>query len=323
MARDVIITPERRARIRGRVVLYWDSKRQRYIQRSWPKGNGGDTPARKAARDQFVKAVALIKNAAGLDAQNAYRCAKDTQFLPRDLLMKAAMGTLFEWTDTTGQVWKGLRVLQSDIEALLKSISNITGSILVNAGDDWVALLPGTTGQVLTIPTDSNIPEWLDPTGGGGGAGFTGWFDVIMGAGSTTLGAGYCSAQPFILPAGFTSNGGAMYVINAYTGVNVAFGLYADNGNVPGALLASGAFSGDIAAQSILKVDFDTPYTTATDKIVWIVGVCDTSILVSGNDAPRNRYWNNHGVVLPDPAPATSEGSSAEGIASYGVAPGA
>lgn len=199
MARRKIIGPQPRAPYtRGALVVYWSDKWQRYVVRSWPKGNGGDTPKRKASRETFKQVTAIIKRAADLDVEASYRCAKSTQFLPRDLLAKAAYGTLMQFRDKSGTVWTGVRVLQSDIQALLASLGNNNGMILLNEDGEWVCLLPGDAGDVLTMDGTTGRAKWLPPSGGGGGS--AGAYSLVCpitgNAGDAYASLGYYATMP-------------------------------------------------------------------------------------------------------------------------------
>lgn len=58
--------------------------------------------------------------------------------------------------------------LDDIIGAQLDAISDERGSILYRGASRWVALPPGTAGQVLQTQGPSADPVWADPSGGGG-----------------------------------------------------------------------------------------------------------------------------------------------------------
>lgn len=161
-------------RIKGVLRSHFDTKRNVWIVRSWPKGNGGDTPKRKAAREQFMAVQQMIKNATSDEVAAAQEITAGTPLLVRDVLMKAAYGTLIEATGKDGSQWMGIRDVQPSAQMLLNSISNVVGSMLYKGPDGWVGVNIGSPGQVLTVDGDTVLPAWKDPTGGGGGvSGFT------------------------------------------------------------------------------------------------------------------------------------------------------
>lgn len=53
-------------------------------------------------------------------------------------------------------------------QALLDAISTTQGTVLYNNGTDWVALSPGTSGQVLTTGGAAANPSWAAAAGGSG-----------------------------------------------------------------------------------------------------------------------------------------------------------
>lgn len=72
------------------------------------------------------------------------------------------VGSSLEITCTSGAGGGG------DIQTLLDGISTNEGDILYYNGTDWVALAPGTAGDVLTSGGAGDVPTWETPTGGGG-----------------------------------------------------------------------------------------------------------------------------------------------------------
>lgn len=202
MARTTIMGQNQEgAKVQGILRVYWSEHFQRFIARSWPKGNGGDTPARAKARADFSQAVKLIKQVSPEDAISAYRVTKHTRFVPRDALMKAAYGVLFEVTTTDGTTWMGLRVAQKEIQTLLSSIGNDNGAILLCDLGQWVELLPGAAGQVLTIDAGTGQPAWITPSGGGGGSTTQGgwaWPHLTgVASGGTAVATEGCAFTPY------------------------------------------------------------------------------------------------------------------------------
>jgi hypothetical protein len=86
----------------------------------------------------------------------------NTPLLTRDILMKAAYGTLLTGTLKNGQLWTGVRMAGGNIQGLLNSITDIPGSILFRNATAWVGLPPGSADQVLGLSEDGITPEWVD-----------------------------------------------------------------------------------------------------------------------------------------------------------------
>jgi len=160
---------DRPLHLKGSLSVKYNQKFQRWVVRSWPKGNGGDTPRRYWARAAFVKAAELIKSASADDRAGAAALAKNTPFLERDILMMAAFGNLVQFTTPDGVTWIGARMANITAQQYLDSISTVDGSVLVRTSDGWVALLPGTADYVLTMNAGSGLPQWQPSAGSGGG----------------------------------------------------------------------------------------------------------------------------------------------------------
>lgn len=48
------------------------------------------------------------------------------------------------------------------LQAIMDTIGDTPGSILVRGPDRWIALPPGNLGDVLVVG-DGGVPEWRDP----------------------------------------------------------------------------------------------------------------------------------------------------------------
>lgn len=154
-------------RIRGLVHQHFNQKLGKWITRSWQSGNGGDTPARKAAREQFKQVVQMIKQATAEEVAGATLLTKNTPLLVRDVLMQAAYGKLLVAVTTDGKIWQGVRKLDATIQPLLDSLSTTPGAVIVRVAAGWIGIGPGTSGQVLAIDAATGYPAWKDEAGGG------------------------------------------------------------------------------------------------------------------------------------------------------------
>jgi hypothetical protein len=301
VARTTIIQPPAQGQLsRGRLHIYWSDKWQRWIVRSWPKGNGGETPKRKAVKDEFSRAVAMIKNAADLDVVNAYRVTPGTRFLPRDALMLAAYGKLIEWETTDGVAWMGVRVAQSQIETLLKSISGVEGAILTVVNGDWVALLPGTANYVLTINAATGRPEWLPATGGGGG-GITPVFGDLALGGPQALSANYISCVPVVAPGSMTINSVGMVFAAASATANWAVGVYDDSGNLPTNLLSQSAPQTGWAAGPTTQAALAAGVPVTAGQKLWLAFWTDTAFTANGAGYSDRVYLSWSSSTLKNP----------------------
>lgn len=164
------VTPQYRARrVAGALSVYYHSKAGRFVVRQYPQKPWKDTPKRKAARDEFVSAVKMIKHTIGENHAAAYEMSPGTNYVPRDILMLATFGKLLRAFDQTGKTYVSGRSAQLNAQQMLDAISNVPGAVLVRLADAWYGLDPGNGGQVLTLSESTGLPEWADAAGGGGG----------------------------------------------------------------------------------------------------------------------------------------------------------
>lgn len=97
----------------------------------------------------------------------ACEMAKNTEYIPRDIIMMAQMGTYYEIVRKDGTVMEIGRMATSNVQYILDLLDPEVGSVIVRKQDGWWAIAPGSPTQVLTMI--GNVPGWAD--GGGGGSG--------------------------------------------------------------------------------------------------------------------------------------------------------
>lgn len=148
-------------RLKGVQLAYFDTMRQKWITRSWPKAAKTRTMAQQQNNRAFKQAQWLIKNSTGEDLIASYKMADGTTFLARDVRMKAAYGVLFEVHFKDGTVWTSKRLAMNNIQQLLNSITDIPGSMLVRTPDGWQGLSPPSGEQLLGFNPIDGVPEWV------------------------------------------------------------------------------------------------------------------------------------------------------------------
>lgn len=159
-------------RMRGALRVFYSEKYQRYIAQSWPRSNGGDTPGRKAARAQFTRVVKLIKSSIDLDMDASIKLAEKSAFLPRDLRMMAATGTLIRAVMIDGTILESGRMKTASGSDVLDTITTLQGAMVQRGPVEWQALPPALDGQVITFNSTTGLWEARTPSGGGGGGGY-------------------------------------------------------------------------------------------------------------------------------------------------------
>lgn len=150
-----------KTRIKGKALQFYSPKYQRWITRSWPRGQGADTEKRALQRADFSSAVKLIKQVDPSEYQDAMDLSKGTPYLYRDLLMKAATGTLISFTDDTGRFWMPTRDAIQSIQPMLDSISAVPGSLLFRNSNFWAYVPPPSQDSILEYSQSTNNLDWV------------------------------------------------------------------------------------------------------------------------------------------------------------------
>lgn len=137
---------------------------------AWPRPRGRARSGYDLYRQiEFGIAAQLAAHPFPLDLIMAQRVTKDTTEVPRDWLMRCAMGTGIRITLEDGTELVPARMVTNNPLYWLDLITDLPGSVLYRANIGWIGLLPGETGQVLTFIDHDHI-VWADPAGSGGGS---------------------------------------------------------------------------------------------------------------------------------------------------------
>lgn len=145
------------------------------IVQAWPRKRGRSrNPVTIEQNLKFKEANQLAKYAPSDDQWMAIEVAKNSPLYPRDLLLAAMYGRLFETITVDGRRMVSMAVIE-DISSDLDLIGSTThGAILIRDDDLWTGLPPGAVGQVLTSGGGGANPFW-GAGGGGAGAYITGF----------------------------------------------------------------------------------------------------------------------------------------------------
>lgn len=145
-----------------------DSVRGVLRVRKWPKKRGPPKSAKQAFWvDWFIQANRLAKYADGMSLARAIEMTKDSGLYPRDVLLMAMRGRLYNWVDQDGWRWYSVAAI-GDISESLDVLGQTVGDILVRAVDRWRPPPAGSVGQVLTHAGPAAPPVWAPSTGVGG-----------------------------------------------------------------------------------------------------------------------------------------------------------
>lgn len=303
MPRVIIQAGTEGVKAKGRLRVFWSPHHQKWIARKWPSGNGGDTPRRAKSRADFTNAVRLVKKQTGEEVAMAYEVTRGIQFVPRDLLMKAVYGTLLEITDTSGKTWMGVRVAQQEIETLLNSISSIPGSMLLRDADEWVALLPGTAGQVLSIDAGTLMPYWSS-SGGGGGSAIPGLITSGQLGYEQSFSADYISVVPIVATADANISSIGLVMNNANATAQWVVGLYDDVGGRAHNLLSQSATQTGWDAGAIAQAPLAAAQSLVAGNVYWLAFWSDSAHHPYGPQNTVRYHYSWSSTSLPNPIPS-------------------
>lgn len=159
-----------RPRLPGNYYMVFNRRYQRWVVMTWPKRRTKVSPVTQRQNDTFRQQMKLVRAACGEDRSAAEEIAKAKPFLYQDYLMAACYGSLYDPVRSGTIYERSVRVANTEVNALLNSISSVPGSMLVRGTDEWLAILPGNAGDVLTMNVADDTPVWAPASGGGGGA---------------------------------------------------------------------------------------------------------------------------------------------------------
>jgi hypothetical protein len=158
------------------------------VVQKWPRKRGPKCTAKQQqARDDFINSVRMIKTPCEYDFAASYERAPGTDFLPRDLLMLATFGKIVSANLANGTKVIGVRILADQVQQLLNRISMTPGTLIMRNATDWVALLPGNSGDVLTSTGSGSLPIWSQGGGGSGGGAWMAPMSAPQAANFTTV----------------------------------------------------------------------------------------------------------------------------------------
>jgi len=135
-----------------------------WIVGKWPRKRGpAKTPLAAENQAQFAQVVAWCKQPMSADVEVAQSVTKGTGYLPRDLMESACYGLVCIAYTQDGRILYGRRMLTENAQALLDTITTVTGAMLVRTADGWIGLVPAMAGYVLTDNGPGAVPTYQAP----------------------------------------------------------------------------------------------------------------------------------------------------------------
>lgn len=136
--------------------------------RKWPRKRGTPKSASQLFWiDWFRQANLLAKYADAASHARAIEITAKSGLYPRDVLLAAMRGRLYQWNSPDGWKWYPVAAIE-DISESLDVLAQTVGSVLVRATDRWRAVVGGVIGDVLTNQGPGAPPAWVAGGGGGG-----------------------------------------------------------------------------------------------------------------------------------------------------------
>lgn len=153
---------------------------------AWPKPRDTmKTPAQRSAREQFLIAAEWSTQPVFNAMDFLLELAGQSYWTWRDVNMSCLYGKVITFTinGTTQLTYYSRRILMSEIQQYLDSITNAQGAILVRGPQGWQGLIPGAVGDVLAMQADG-LPDWVEGGGGGGSVNEAVWSNTYSGENS-------------------------------------------------------------------------------------------------------------------------------------------
>jgi len=131
------------------------------VSKSWPKKRGKKASEEQLAnQERFALAQRAANEAHPWQYMEAANMSHGTIWNRREMLVKAANGTLYEIKLANGEFYGNCFILAREIQPLLDTVTDEPGSILVRGPDGWVGLAPGADGYFLASNGAGFAPSW-------------------------------------------------------------------------------------------------------------------------------------------------------------------
>ena len=133
--------------------------------RKWPRKRGTSThPNNIFWVDWFRQANLLVKYADEMSQRRAKEMTAGQAVYPRDVMLAAMRGRLYQWVDETGWRWYPVAGI-FDVSESLDFLAQTVGGVLVRAPDRWRAAAEPAIGRVLTYQGANLAPKWAPIAG--------------------------------------------------------------------------------------------------------------------------------------------------------------
>ena len=280
-----------------------------YAQK-WPRKRGkAKTPYDFYKQTEFGIVAREASSPEPVAYVSAIQLAYGTSNVPRDILMMGAYGTLYKLNFWDGRPVEYYRMVAPNAQLVLDQVTDTVGALLYRAEVGWIEVPPGSNGYFLQM--NDLVPEWVHyaPSSAPSSLGSQGGTLDPM-TGSTTS-FGVTQGCAYVFQAGVELTGVELYCRTAAATCKIAPCVYARNGNVPGALVASGNQVTGLV-QGINRFPFSTPYVVPTTDFYFVGASIDTVGFSQPSSNSTVMSWSYpNGFPLDNPAPTSVAGYNA------------
>ena len=135
-----------------------------WVARTWPKPKPVNmSNGQWLGMQQLSWAAYITKHAQTWEIESAKDQTVNSGYTWKDYYIAALYGRGVNVNFEDGTIWRSARVMASEVQLLLDSITNIPGTILYRDLTGWTYLLKGADKQVLTALDSEVGPKWQDP----------------------------------------------------------------------------------------------------------------------------------------------------------------
>ncbi len=148
-----------------------------WVVAKWPRKRGTPKSAYQIALcKSFAEAGRWSRSCDPEATDYWYAGSKGSPYLPRDLAQMAYYGTFCSFLMDDGTEYVSTRMQISSIQDFLNLFSQAPGTLIVRDASQWVSLVPGPAGTVLTSLGENQPPDYIAPSSGAGGQSYeAGW----------------------------------------------------------------------------------------------------------------------------------------------------
>ena len=155
---EATLVPDATVGTRG-VMVGHRPKRGAYVHK-WPRKRGKwATPADFYRQQEFGWVARGVASPQPTMLATAINYAKGADQVPRDILMMAAYGMLYELTFLDGTPIEYYRMVAPNAQLILDQVTDTPGAMMYRSPLGWIEIPPGNDADVMAIVNQQ--PQWL------------------------------------------------------------------------------------------------------------------------------------------------------------------